>query len=141
MTRSSLLDSSGNSAALSDPPFIANAERDVFLPMGTDVTIPNPQDVECYLGEHSGLQLLLPQICQRVREEFGQDAELSLELYRDPEIDDQYLTLEVRQDRYDANIIERLDQLGEQFADELERCTGDILLTTDFRPRRSQHAV
>ena len=141
MTRSSVLDSSGNSAALSDPPFIANAERDVFLSMGADVAIPNPQDVECYLGEHSALQLLLPQICQRLREEFGQDAELSLELYRDPEIEDRYLTLYVRQDRYDANIVERLDQLGEQFADDLERCTGDILLTTDFRPRRSQHAV
>ena len=141
MTRASLLDSSGNSAALSDPPFIANAERDVVLPVRADVVVPNPQDVECYLREHSALQLLLPQICEQVRAEFGRDAELSLELYRDPEIDDRYLTLYVRQDRYDANIIERLDQLGEQFADELERCTGDILLTTDFCPRRSQHAV
>ncbi len=141
MTRSSLLDSPLNSEVLSDPPFIANAERDVGLSLGADVAIPNPQDVECYLGEHSALQLLLPRICEQVRAEFGHDAELSLELYRDPEIDDRYLTLYVRQDRYDANIIERLDQFGEQFADELERCTGDILLTTDFRPRRPQHAV
>ena len=140
MTRSSLLDSPGNSA-LGDPPYVANAEHDVVLTLSVDVAVPNQQDVECYLAEHSALQMLLPQLCERVRAEFGGDAELSLELYHDPEIEDQYLTLYVRQDRYDANIVERLDQLGEQFADELERCTGDILLTTDFRPRRSQHGV
>ena len=140
MTRSSVLDSPGNSA-LSDPPFVANAERETVLPLGADVVVPNQPDVEGYLAGHSALQALLPRICERVRAEFGGDAELSLELYLDPEIEDRYLTLYVRQDRYDANIVERLDQLAEQFADELERCTGDVLLTTDFRPRRSSHAV
>lgn len=140
MTRSSLLDSPGNSA-LSDPSFVANTERDVVLTMGADVAVPNQQDVERYLAEHAALQSLLPRICEHLRAEFGRDAELSLELYRDPEIDDQYLSLEVRQDHYGADIIERLDRLSEQFADELERCTGDILITTDFRAPRSQHAV
>ena len=105
------------------------------------MVVPNQPDVAGYLAGHSALQSLLPRICERVRAEFGDDAELSLELYRDPEIEDRYLTLYVRQDRYDANIVERLDQLGEQFADVLERCTGDVLLTTDFRSRRSSHAV
>ena len=141
MTRSSLLDSLGDSTALSTPPFIANTERDVVLPVAADVAVPNPQDVEGYLEEHSALQLLLPQICQRVREEFGPDAELLLELYRDPEIDDRYLTLEVRQERYDSNIIERLDQISGEFADELEPCSGQILLTTDFGPPRMNNAV
>ncbi len=140
MTRSSLLDSPGNSA-FSEPHFVANAERDVVLTLGADVVVTNHQDVERYLAEHAALLLLLPQICERVRAEFGRDAELSLELYCDSEIEDRYLTLYMRQDRYDANIIERLDQLIEQFSDELERCTGDILLTTDFRAPRSQHVV
>ena len=109
--------------------------------VGSDVDIPNPPDVDGYLVEHPALRSLLPQICERVRAEFGRDAELTVELYRDREIDDRYLTLFVRQAQYDANIIERLDQLTELFAGELDRCTGDILLTTDFRPARSQHAV
>ena len=76
-----------------------------------------------------------------VRAEFGRDAELSLEIYRDQEIENRYLTLVVRQGQYEANIIERLDQISEQFADSLDSCTCDILLTTDFSPRRSQHGV
>ena len=76
-----------------------------------------------------------------MRDEFGQDAELSLELYRDPEIADQFLTLEVRQDQYDTNIVERLDRISGEFADELEHCSGDILLTTDFRAPRTNDAV
>ena len=141
MTRSSLLDLPPGNSVLSDPPFVANAERDLVLAVGSDVVVPNQQEVEHFLAEHASLQSLLPQICERVRAEFGRDAELSLELYRDPEIDDQYLSLEVRQGHYGADIIERLDRLSEQFANELERCTGDILLTTNFRAPRSQHAV
>src|SRR5437867_10518796 len=98
----------------------------------TDVVIPNPAETKRYLSEHAALPTILPQICQRVREEFGQDAELSLELYRDPEIDDRYLTLYVRQDRYDSNIVDRLDRISGEFADELEHCSVQILLTTDF---------
>ena len=114
----------------------AGSELRLLTESETDIVIPNPAEAERYLGEHAELRSALPQICQRVREEFGPDAELLLELYRDPEIDDRYLTLEVRQERYDSNIIERLDQISGEFADELEPCSGQILLTTDFgRPR------
>ncbi len=136
MTPSRLLDSPVN-VALSEHSVVANSELDV----GSDVAIPNPLDVERYLSDHATLRSLVPRICERVRAEFGNAAELSLELYRDPEIDDRYLSLDIRQDRYESDIIARLDRLSEEFATELEQCSGDILLTTDFRPRRSQHAV
>lgn len=106
-----------------------------------EIAIPGPLEVDQYLSDHANLKLLLPQICQRVRAEFGKAAELSLELYRDPEIDDQYLTLYVRQSRYDANITEKLDRLNEQFSVALQNCTGYFLLTTDFRLPRSKDAV
>lgn len=92
--------------------------------------------IDGYLIEHPTLRDLLPRICERARSEFGRGVELTLELYRDPEIDDRYLTLLVRQPQYEANIVERLDQLAAQFADELDQCTGDLLVTTDFRPAR-----
>ena len=106
-----------------------------------DIVISNAADVGRYLGEHTELRSVVPQVCQRVREEFGPDAELLLELYRDPEIDDRYLTLKVRQERYDSNIIERLDQISGEFADELEPYSGQILLTTDFGPPRMNDAI
>ena len=111
-------------------------QADLKPAIGFDVCIRNADDVEGYVAEHPTLRSLLPRICEQARVEFGRDTELTLELYRDPEIDDRYLTLLVRQPQYDANIVERLDQLAAQFADELDRCTGDLLVTTDFRPAR-----
>ena len=106
-----------------------------------DIVVPNSVEVGRYLSEHAGLSTVLPQICQRVREKFGPDAELSLELYRDPEIDDRYLTLEVRQDQYESDIMDKLDTLSEEFANELPQCSGHILVTTDFSPPRLHDAV
>ena len=106
-----------------------------------NIVVPNSAEVERYLSDHAGLRAVVPLICQRVRDEFGNDAELSLELYRNPEIVDQYLTLAVRQARYDTNIVQRLDRISGEFADELEHCTEDILLTTDFRTPRTNDAV
>ena len=131
MTNTTVLDSEAAQAA-SDPTF----NGDLKPAIGFDVSIRNAADVEGYVAQHPTLRSLLNRICEQARVEFGRDAELTLELYRDPEIDDRYLTLLVRQPQYDANIVERLDQLAAQFADELDRCTGDLLVTTDFRPAR-----
>ena len=131
MTNTTVLDSEAAQAA-SDPTF----NSDLKPTIGFDVSIRNAADVEGYVVEHPMLRSLLNRICEQARIEFGHGTELTLELYRDPEIDDRYLTLLVRQSQYDANIVERLDQLAAQFADELDRCTGDLLVTTDFRPAR-----
>ena len=131
MTNTTVLDSEAAQAA-SDPTF----NGDLKPALGFDVCVQNVADIDCYLVEHPTLRSLLLRICEQARVEFGCGTELTLELYRDPEIDDRYLTLLVRQPQYDANIVERLDQFAAQFADELDQCTGDLLVTTDFRPAR-----
>jgi hypothetical protein len=80
-------------------------------------------------------------IAEQARQEFSHDAERSLELYRDPEVNDQYLTLYIRQTRYDADILARIHRVVEPFADQLAQASGYLLLTTDFRPPRGTHAV
>jgi len=77
----------------------------------------------------------------QMRDAFGPDAELALEPYRDPEIDHRYLTLEVRQEQYESDIMDKLHRLSEEFANELSQCSGDLLVTTDFRPQRLHDAV
>jgi hypothetical protein len=62
-------------------------------------------------------------------------------MYRDPEIDDRYLTLYVRLEKYDSGVPERIDAVRRQFEQKLEQVSGDFLLTTDFRPPRGNHAV
>ena len=67
--------------------------------------------------------------------------ELSLELYKDPEVDDRYLTIYVRQKNYDSEIIKRIDKVSERFDDLLEKVSSFLLLTADSRRPRGKNAV
>ncbi|MDQ1327006.1 MAG: hypothetical protein QG641_286, partial [Candidatus Poribacteria bacterium] len=53
--------------------------------------------------------------------------------YRDPEIDDQYLTLYVRQSKYEETIMDKIEEIRLPYSDELADKTGYLLLTTDFQ--------
>ena len=105
------------------------------------VLIPRPDEVRSYLARYRRLAKLLPEICGQVRRALGPAVELSLELYKDPEIEDRYLTLYVRQEKHDSQIIDRLEVLREQTNPELELVPGYLLLMTDFRRPRGSHAV
>jgi hypothetical protein len=74
------------------------------------VTLPNRRTVRQFLEAAPSIAEFLPPLCERLRCEFGPKAELSLELYRDPEIDDEYLTLYVRETHYGADILDRIDE-------------------------------
>jgi len=88
--------------------------------------------VDNYLTRHPELAAVLPSIIARIRNDFP-SGQLSLELYRDLEINDHYLTLYVRQQSYGNDIIERLEQISDEFSSSLEQGSGYLLLTTDFR--------
>lgn len=105
------------------------------------VMIPNSAEVRSYLKQCRDLATLLPKICEKARKEFGSEAELSLEMYRDPEIKDEYLTLYVRQPRYDGNVLDRIERVSQTFDEKLGRAEGYLLLTTDFRSPRGKNAV
>ncbi len=101
-----------------------------------EVKIPKRQEVLGYLSSHKQLGKHLPEISGQLRQTFGPEAELSLEIYHDPEIDDRYLTLYVRQQTYDPQIMERIEAVSRHFNGKLEQVSGYLLLTTDFhRPR------
>ncbi|MFO0969946.1 MAG: hypothetical protein U0793_30705 [Gemmataceae bacterium] len=105
------------------------------------VVIRDAGEVSSYLGQHPELRKLLPSICAEVRAALGKDVELSLEVYNDPEIDDRYVTLYVRESRYEADILDRLQKISDGFNHRLEDIPGYFLLTTDFSRPRGSHAV
>lgn len=105
------------------------------------VTLPNRRSVRRFLEAAPTIAEFLPPLCERLRCEFGPKAELSLELYRDPEIKDEYLTLYVRETRYTADILDRIDRATQAFGKKLERASGSLLITTDFRPPQSNNGV
>jgi hypothetical protein len=101
-----------------------------------DVLCANRDELEAWLADHADLTPLLERVCARLREEFGQHAELSLEFYKDPEQQDQYPVLYVRQRKYEAGILKRIESVVNPFLPQFEAASGDLLITTDFRPAR-----
>jgi len=59
------------------------------------VIVTNPEEVCDYLSRYPDIIELVMLACEETRSRFLLSTQLSLELYRDPEIDDQYLTLYV----------------------------------------------
>jgi hypothetical protein len=115
---------------------------DIFRDLAADrVLVPNAQEVEDYLAVHPQLALMLPSIGAEVRQTLGPDVELSLELYKDPEIDDRYLTMYVRKEKYESDILDRLEGIRDRFNAKLAEIPGYFLLTTDFSLPRGSHAV
>ena len=61
------------------------------------------------------------------------EAQLFVEVYRDPEIDDQYLILYARVQNYDESVIERIEAAEKEYIDILTSKGGWLQLSTDFR--------
>jgi len=97
--------------------------------------------VRGYLRRHRDLSSGLPKIINDVRNEFGPQADLSLDVYRDPEIDDQYLTLRLILPRYGPDTMNRIEAVSRGFEQHIRPTAGYVLLTTDFCPARQTHAV
>jgi len=105
------------------------------------VRIPRPKEVLAYLDRHPDMTDLIEKASAHSEQEFGNDADLTLELYRDPEIDDQHLTLYVRQAPYDKRIMERIEAVRARYRDALSEKSGWLQVTTDFCPPGTNHAV
>jgi hypothetical protein len=123
-------------------PAEALALTEVFLSLaGHNIALPDAKETLAYLADKPQLAQLLPNIYAEVRQALGPDVELSLEVYKDREDDDPYLTLYVRKDKYEHNILDHLQAVSEGFNHRLEEVPGYLLLTTDFSQPRGTHAV
>lgn len=105
------------------------------------VKIPNPAEIKRYLRRYDDMLELVLEVCQLTRGCFPPSTELSLEVYRDPEVEDEHLTLYVRQRPYDANLMKKLKGITPTYLDELAYKSGWLSVTTDFRFPRYQDAL
>jgi len=97
------------------------------------VFLPNIREITHYLLVFPDMIDLLAPICGAVFERFPQPSQVALELFKDPESDDQYLTVYVRQMQYDEDILDILDDVSVPFDDILCDTSGWLLITTDFQ--------
>ena len=112
----------------------SSAEEALSKLQSLEIDIPKPADVREYLHRYPDMIDLLPSVCSVTRERFGIDTRLSLEVYHDPEIDDEYLTLYVRQKHYDKQIMKTIEDIWATYDEELAERSGWLHVTTDFRP-------
>src|SRR5262245_13499657 len=97
------------------------------------IRIPHSNDIRNYLLQHYDMLNFLPLVCKKAIEQFGPPYQVSLEVYSDPEIPDESLTLYVRAPSYDENFIQILDNLFPEYQSYLSESTGWFIVTTDFR--------
>jgi hypothetical protein len=95
------------------------------------VMIPEPSEIGEYLQGHSNLSRLILPICSKLIKTFPADSTLSLEVYHDHEIRDEYLTLCIRKND-DEDILDRIDEAMAEFEQALGSVSGWLLVTTDF---------
>ncbi len=133
---------SGNQPALLDSGGIERAPDKVLAGLAAQgIALANETEIAAYLTAHPDLAKIVPSVGARLREEFGKDAQLTLRLYRDPEIDDRYLSLNVRLVGYDDRTMERIDRVSEPFDEQLCNASGYLLVTTDFRAAETNRNV
>jgi len=114
----------------------------VFHELGAQhVVIPREGEVRDYLNQYPDLRDVLGRVSVSARQEFGEKAELALEVYGDPESDDRYLAFYVRPPIYDLQIMTRIERIRDQFRDSLADCSGWLLVTTDFLPPGYRNGV
>ncbi len=99
-----------------------------------EVAIPHPTTVRDYLLSYSDITSLIQPVCQMARKHLGKDTHLSLEVYRDQEIEDEYLALYVRQDIYDNRLMDKIEEVCVEYENMLSGKSGWFIVTTDFRP-------
>jgi len=130
LTKEQSMQARGSVGVTSNPKDVLQA----LLQQG--VVIPRPLEVQGYLDRYSELCDILPAASKNIRDRFDESAQLSLELYRDSEIEDEYLTLYVRQEHYDSDILDKLNDISASFDSQLRLTPGWFLITTDFQPSR-----
>jgi hypothetical protein len=94
--------------------------------------LANKPQIREYLLQFVDLAEVIPHAVEAAKQHFP-EAQLVLEVYRDPEIDDEYLALYVRLSRYDDTVMERIAAAEAEYLDRLAGKSGWIQLTTDFR--------
>lgn len=64
--------------------------------LSKEVSLPQPVEVSRYLERHSDLASVLPDVVKKSAQSLGPQFGLRLEVYKDPESSEEYLTLYVR---------------------------------------------
>lgn len=97
---------------------------------------PDPAAVRNYLIKHDDMIDLLYRVGRLARNKFGYEAEISLEVFHDPEEDYEDLTLYVRKNDYQEELLKKFEEIDDEYGEELADKSGYLAVTTDFKHPR-----
>ena len=100
------------------------------------ISLPDVQSVTSYITAHPDTGPLLEQLASKLSVSFGNSADVTLEVYCDPEIDDRYLTFYLRKPDLSPSDLELIDHISEEFSPGLATTSGWVVVIPDFRPSR-----
>ncbi len=96
------------------------------------VQVPRPFEIREYLLRYPDLLDALPNVVQAALESLPH-AVFSLEVYHDPEIEDNYLVLYARFSHYDETTMDQIRKARRKYRPDIVGKSGRVILTTDFR--------
>ncbi len=67
----------------------------------------------------------------------NKNTQISLELYQEPEFDDEYPTIYIRQKSYEEDILDKIDEINQLIEPDLLGMSVWLLVNTDFQPFKS----
>jgi hypothetical protein len=105
--------------------------ENVLRELSKDIRINNISSIRDYLIEFPDIIDIIPKAVNSAKKYFP-NAQIVLDFYIDPEIDDRHPIIYVRAKDYDNKFMELLDKAEDEFLKDLIGKKGWILLTTDF---------
>jgi|GEM_PF-4579170 len=98
------------------------------------LTIKNVDYIISFLSRNN--EIIVPVLygCKLAADNFDLNTQLSLEIYSDPEYGDESLRLYVRQEDYEDEIMDKIDQIYKYYHKDLIGLSADFFVTTDFQP-------
>jgi len=105
--------------------------ENVLRELSKEIRINNINSIRDYLIEFPDIIDIIPKAVNSAKKYFP-NAQIVLDFYIDPEIDDEYPIIYVRAEDYDDKFMELLNKAEEDFMEDLIGKRGWILLTTDF---------
>lgn len=97
------------------------------------IIIPKPAEIRRYLMIYTDMIHIILPICAIINEKLNVPAQVSLEVYKDPEIKDEHLVIYIRQAVYDDEIMNIIDEISEECDGLLHNKSGWLIITTDFK--------
>jgi len=112
----------------------ASSEEDLFQALATNrVVMDCPDHIRTYLGRYPELIPHVVAAVERSRQQFGEQAELTLTINDDPECYDPYLKMYVSLPRYGPDTRVQLDAIQGLLDEATADLDGFFLVTTDYR--------